>query len=194
MQKVNLSDCPQITSAILLLSLVPSSYITDPAQKKIIEQSFINSTHPEKDRCAFPQRLLQTITFEAVQEVDISKCRRFLIEHAVEYFCNSFPSLRILKAAYLLNIRTIGFLQFLEKFPLVCEIDLTVDITPLIPALVTVSSSNPAVIPRAPEKISSVNYNVVEIMSFNKSGPPFANVTKLTLEGRTDVCGKMFFW
>ncbi|XP_061340254.1 BTB/POZ domain-containing protein FBL11 [Gastrolobium bilobum] len=175
LKKVNLSGCPQITSAILLLSVIPSSYLTDPMQKKIIKQFFINSGHPIRDECAFPQQLLKTFTFEAVQEVDISKCGRLCIEHAVDCFCKSFPSLRILKAAYLLNIRTTSFLQLLEKCPLICEIDLTVDITPLIPALVTVLSS-------------SFKYIAVETMSFNEIGSPLSNITKLTLEGRTDVC------
>ncbi|KAK7244939.1 hypothetical protein RIF29_39768 [Crotalaria pallida] len=187
-KKVNLSDCPQITYELLLLSLIPSSDITDPTLKKIIEHFFIKSGLPVRGRRALQQRQLQTVTFEAVQEVDISKCQRLLIEHAVDCFCKSFPSLRILKAAYLLNIRTTSFLQLLEKCPLVCEIDLTVDITPVLPALVTVLSSSPAVIPLLPEKTSRVEYKAAEIMLFNESGPPLCNVTKLTLEGRTDVC------
>ncbi|KAI5445711.1 hypothetical protein KIW84_013801 [Lathyrus oleraceus] len=43
--------------------------------------------------------MLDTLIFEAVQELDISRCRRLLIEHAVDYFSQSFPSLKILKAA-----------------------------------------------------------------------------------------------
>ncbi|XP_027350057.1 BTB/POZ domain-containing protein FBL11 isoform X2 [Abrus precatorius] len=188
-KKVNLSDCPQITSTLLLLSLIPPSYLIDPVQKKIIKQFFINCGHPARDKYAFPQKMLETLTFEAVQEVDISKCRNLLIKHAVDCFCKSFPSLRILKATYLLHMETTSFLQLLEKCPLVCEIDLTVDITPLIPALVTVLSSSPAVIPQVPEKTSSIKYKSVETLSFNEFGPPLllSNVTKLTLEGRTDV-------
>ncbi|RDY08801.1 BTB/POZ domain-containing protein FBL11, partial [Mucuna pruriens] len=184
-KKVNLSGCPQITSTILLLSLIPQSYLTYPTQKKIIEQLFINCGHPIRDKRVFSQKLSETFTFEVVQEVDISKCRNLLIEHAVDCFRKSFPSLRILKAAYLLNIGTISFLQLLEKCPMVCEIDLTVDITPLIPALVTVLSSCPAPIPPVPEK--TYKCKGVEIMSFIEFGPPLSNVTKLTLEGRTDV-------
>ncbi|KAK7284889.1 hypothetical protein RJT34_19643 [Clitoria ternatea] len=186
-EKVNLSDCPQITSTILLLSLVPPSYLTDPMQKKIMEQLFVNHGNHIRDTHAFPQKLLETVTFEAVQEVDISKCRSLVIEHAVFCFYKSFTSLRKLKAAYLLNVGTTSFLQLLEKFPLVCEIDLTVDISPLIPASVTFLSSGSAVIPLVPEKTSSFEYKAVETIPFNKFGPPLYNVTKLTLEGRTDV-------
>ncbi|CAJ1886721.1 unnamed protein product [Sphenostylis stenocarpa] len=124
---------------------------------------------------------------EYSKEVDISKCRNLLIEHAVDCFRKSFPSLRILKAAYLLNIGTIYFLQLLEKFSMVCEIDLTVDITPLIPASVTILSSSPAEIQPVPEKTSTCKYKAMHIMSFNEFGPPLSIVTKLTLEGRTDV-------
>ncbi|CAI8614818.1 unnamed protein product [Vicia faba] len=186
-KKIDLSNCPQLTSAILLLSLIPASYFTDSTQRKIIEQFFISSGHPIRESCEFPQKLLHTFIFEAVQEVDISKCRRLLIEHAVDYFSQSFPSLKILKAGYLLNIRTTGFLQLLEKCSLVSEIDLTVDITPLIPASVTVLSSSPAVIPLVPEKTSTLKYKAVETMPFHESRPLISYVTKLTLEGRTDV-------
>lgn len=195
MQKVNLSGCPQITSTILRLSLIPQSHLTDPMQKKIIEKLFISCEHPVRDRCVFPQNLSEeTMAFEAVQEVDISKCQNLHVELAVDCFRKSFPSLRTLKAGYLLNIGTTTFLQLLEKCPLVCEIDLTVDITPLIPASVTVLSSSPAEIQPVPEKTSSVKYEAVQIMSFNEFGPPLSNVTKLTLEGRTDVSGRRFFW
>ncbi|XP_052728816.1 BTB/POZ domain-containing protein FBL11 isoform X5 [Vigna angularis] len=187
-KKVNLSGCPQITSTILRLSLIPQSYLTDPIQKKIIEKLFISCKHPVRDRWVFPQNLSEeTLTFEAVQEVDISKCQNLHVELAVDCFRKSFPSLRTLKAGYLLNIGTTSFLQLLEKCPLVCEIDLTVDITPLIPASVTVLSSSPAEIQPVPEKTSNVKYQAVQIMSFNEFGPPLSNVTKLTLEGRTDV-------
>src|ERR1044072_3440463 len=119
MQRVNLSNCPQITSEILLLSLIPSLNLTDAKGKKIIGKFIMNSGHSIRDQYAFPQKLLNTLTFEVVQELDISKCRRLLIEQAVDYFSQAFPSLKILKAAYLLNIRTTSFLQSLEKCPLV---------------------------------------------------------------------------
>ncbi|KAL2345200.1 hypothetical protein Fmac_006485 [Flemingia macrophylla] len=186
---VNLSGCPQITTTILLLSLMPQSSLTDPMRKKIIKQLSINCGcgDPIRDNCVLPQNLSKTLTFEAVQEVDISKCRNLFIEHAVDWFRKSFPSLRILKAAYLLKIGTIRFLQLLGTCPMVCEIDLTVDITPLVPALVTVLSSSSGVVPQVPEKTSNVGYEEVKIVLFNKFGPPLSNVTKLTLEGRTDV-------
>jgi len=193
MQKVDLSGCPQIASTVLLLSLIPQSYLTDPMEKNIIKQFFINCGHPIRDKSVFPLELSETFTFEAVQEVDISKCRNLIIEHAVDCFCKFFPSLRILKAAHLLNIGTISFLQLLEKCTMVCEIDLTVDITPLIPA-VTVASSSRAMIPLVPEKSSSVNHIAVQIMPYNEFGPPLSNVTKLTFEGRTDVSGRRFSW
>ena len=194
MQRVNLSNCPQITSEILLLSLIPSLNLTDAKGKKIIGKFIMNSGHSIRDQYAFPQKLLNTLTFEVVQELDISKCRRLLIEQAVDYFSQAFPSLKILKAAYLLNIRTTSFLQSLEKCPLVCEIDLTVDITPLIPASVTVLSSSSAVVPPKPENTSGLKKQALETMPFHEPRPPLSNLTKLTLEGRTDVSGRMFFW
>ncbi|KAI4348997.1 hypothetical protein L6164_009656 [Bauhinia variegata] len=189
-EKVNLSGCPQITSAILLLSLTPSSNLIDSTLRKISRQFLLYPERPRRYN-AFQQCLSQTLSYEAVKEVDISKCRNLHIRDAIECFSKSFPSLRILKAAYLLNIRTTNFLLLLhKKCPLVCEIDLTVDITPLIPALVSVVSSNPAIKPLISGETSDIRYKAVDMLSFHEFGigPPLSNITKLTLEGRTDVC------
>lgn len=157
----------------------------------MIKQLFNNFELPLRDKCEFQPRLLQTLSFEAVLEVDISKCRKLHFEGAIECFYKSFPSLRVLRAAYLLNIRTTNFLQLMQKCPQVCEIDLTVDITPLIPALVSVVSSGPVMKSLISEGASSVKYKAVDALSFYESKPPLSNITNLTLEGRTDVYGKL---
>ncbi|KAK4281625.1 hypothetical protein QN277_013094 [Acacia crassicarpa] len=186
-KKVNLSDCPQITTAVLLLSLVPLSPPMDLRSKNIIELLYNSFEQPIRDKHALPQILLQTLSFEAVQEVDISKCQRLPIEGAIECFCKSFPSLKILRAAYLLNIRTTNFLQLALKCPKVCEIDLTVDVTPLMPALVSIVSSSLSVTSLVSEAASRVKYNAVDAFLFYEFGLPLSNITRLTLEGRTDI-------
>ncbi|XP_028782342.1 BTB/POZ domain-containing protein FBL11 isoform X2 [Neltuma alba] len=186
-KRVNLSGCPQITHAILLLSLLPLSPPMDLRSRNIIELLYNNFEHPIGDKRALPQIMLPTLSFEGVQEVDISKCQRLLMEDAIECFCKSFSSLRTLRAAYLLNIRTTTFLKLVLKCPQVCEIDLTVDITPLMPALVSILSSSLSVTSLVSERASSVTYNAVDAFSFYESGPPLSKITKLILEGRTDI-------
>ncbi|KAJ7976084.1 BTB/POZ domain-containing protein FBL11 [Quillaja saponaria] len=187
-KRVNLSGSPQITSAIILLSVLHSSYMIEPMLRKSVNKFLINPEHPMRYKSAVPQGLLQTLSFEAVQEVDFSKCQRLHVEDAIECFCNSFPSLKILRAAYLLNINTTSFLKLVQKCPLVSEIDLTVDITPLIPALVSTESSSSAMTPPISEKPFSVKHRAGDVISLYEYGSPLSNIRKLTLEGRTDVC------
>lgn len=191
MQKVNLSDCPQITPAVLLMSLVPLPPPTELRTRNIIE--LLNNTfeQPIPDKHALQQVMFQTLSFEAVQEVDISNCQRLTIEDAVECFCKSFPSLKKLRAAYLLNIRTTKFLQLVQKCPKVCEIDLTVDITPLMPASVSIVPSSLSVTSLMSERASSVKYYAADAFLSYESGMLLTNITKLTLEGRTDIYGEL---
>ena len=67
------------------------------------------------------------LSFELIQEVDISKCSRLHPEAAITCFSKSFPSIRTLKAAYLLNFKATTLHQLVQKCPLLCEFDFTID-------------------------------------------------------------------
>ncbi|XP_062166562.1 BTB/POZ domain-containing protein FBL11 isoform X4 [Alnus glutinosa] len=189
-KKVNLSGCPQITLAIMLLSVLPSSHAMEPALRNIVKHiSLILESLEEGDRCHTLLCLLPMFSFEAVEEVDISKCSKLHLEAAIMCFSMSFPSIRTLKAAYLLNVKTTTILhQLVQKCPLLCEVDLTVDISPLIPAQVSVVSSSPAITPSPSNRSFSVVDNPVDVISSKRSGLSLSNITKLTLEGRSDLC------
>ena len=189
-QKVNLSGCPQITLAILLLSLLPSSYSIDPTLRKSVKDFTMNFGRLEREQCPISQGL-PMLSFESVQEVDISKCPRLHLEAAITCFSKSFPSIRTLKAAYLLNFKTTTLHQLVQKCPLLCEVDLTIDISPLIPAQVSVASSSAAIAPLLSNKSVSVREHPEDVLSLKKSGLLLSNITKLTLEGRTDLCGEI---
>lgn len=92
-QKVDISGCPQITAEIVPLSLLPSCS-PDSMLKKIIDKSSIS---PAKNSVG------QMCNFEAVRELDISNCPSFSLDLAIDCFCQSFPSLQTLKAAYFLK-------------------------------------------------------------------------------------------
>ncbi|KAL4605802.1 hypothetical protein ACB092_09G055900 [Castanea dentata] len=186
-KKVNLSGCPQITLAILLLSLLPSSYSIDPTLRKSVKHFTMNFGHLEREECPISQGL-PMLSFESVQEVDISKCPRLHLEAAITCFSKSFPSIRTLKAAYLLNFKTTTLHQLVQKCPLLCEVDLTIDISPLLPAQVSVVSSSAAIAPLLSNKSVSVREHPGDVSSLKKSGLLLSNITKLTLEGRTDLC------
>ncbi|CAN1761631.1 BTB/POZ domain-containing protein FBL11 [Linum perenne] len=175
MQKVDLSGCPQITSAILLLSLLPYLYSMDPTSKTRIIEYIVNLERFSKKQSQVPACLLPTLSFGAVEEVDISKCPSLHLEAAIECFSMSFPSLRKIKAAYLLNFKKSTLHKLLEKCPLISEVDLTVDSTPLIPGQVSVLSSSPVI-------------STASTILYARGLDSLYNITSLTLEGRSDIC------
>ncbi|XP_050380363.1 BTB/POZ domain-containing protein FBL11 isoform X2 [Argentina anserina] len=183
-KKVKLSKCPQITSQMILLSVLPSSHNFDSTLRSI-EQSPIKFDRIDRDQCSIILRSLPTLSFEAVQEVDISKCPGLHLETAIECFCTSFPSLRTLKAAFLLNFNIKTFSLLIRKCPMVYEVDLTTEISPIITSQVSSLSATPATTPQISKLSLNVGENTLYMNPFHKSG---LSLAKLTLEGRSDLC------
>ncbi|KAL5570633.1 hypothetical protein UlMin_027208 [Ulmus minor] len=163
-KKVDLSSCPQITSVMLLLSLLPSVYSTDPTLIKCITQF-----HYPISRGSLP-----ILTFETVQEVNISKCPRLNLEAAIECLSVSFPSLKILKAAYLLNFKMLAFRQLVQKCPMLRDVDLTIDITPIISEQVSNDSS-------------TAGDSLIDVKYISMTTSMLSNITKIVLEGRNEL-------
>ncbi|XP_020549701.1 BTB/POZ domain-containing protein FBL11 isoform X1 [Sesamum indicum] len=185
-QKVDVSGCPQITAGLCLLSVLPSCD-ADRILSKIIKKSSANHANSLRDGFRLSLALGQVLTFEAVQELDISNCPSLFLESAINCFCKSFPSLRTLRAAYFSNFKTRQLGQWVQKFPLLTNIDLTLDITPVIPAKISIiaSSSVPSL---EPSTASSDIYNCQSATSLSYTSRPLpSNVIKLTLEGRIDI-------
>ncbi|KAK6290124.1 hypothetical protein POUND7_001665 [Theobroma cacao] len=186
-KRVDLSGCLQITTMILLLSLLPNNHSVGSALRKSIEESISNLEQADGSKYQIPQGLLPTLSFEAVQEVDISGCLKLHLEAAIECFSKSFPSLRKVKAAYLLNFKTTTLYRLVQKCSLVSEVDITVDMDPLISSQVSVISSSSAVISLAQNRPYTVG-DSSSVTSLYHLGHSLSNITKLTLEGRSDVC------
>lgn len=186
LQKVDISGCPQITAGLFLLSIHPTS-TADSVLKKIIKESPTNHVKDGGDGLKTLLELEKVMTFEGVQELDISNCPSFSMESTIEFLSKSFPSLRSLRAAYILNFNFKKFFQLVRKFPLLTTIDLTLDIDPAVQASVMVSSSVPT-----PEKptASYDMYNCPSIASLsNVYQHLLSNIRKLTLEGQTEITG-----
>ncbi|TYG48163.1 hypothetical protein ES288_D11G401400v1 [Gossypium darwinii] len=186
-KKVDLSGCPQITPMILLLSFLPNNHNSYLALRKTIKESASNFEQADGSKCQITQSLLPTLSFEAVLEVDISGCLKLPLEDAIDYFSNSFPFLRRVKAAYLLNFKMTTLYRLIQKCSLVSEVDITVDVNPLISSQLSVISSSSAVISVAPNRAYFVG-DKFSMTSLYHLGPSLSNITKLTLEGRSDVC------
>lgn len=154
--------------------------------KKSLKSFLKNHEDNERNEEQLSQRILPISSFEMVKEVDISKCQRLDYKVAIKWFSKSFPSLRKLRAAYLLNIRASTIFKLLLNFRELTEVDLTVDIAPIIPDQASVICSSPglAQTPLSFSFTAASNY-------FNsiQGRCSLSNITRLTLEGRIDICG-----
>ncbi|XP_024986087.1 BTB/POZ domain-containing protein FBL11 isoform X3 [Cynara cardunculus var. scolymus] len=185
-QRMDLSGCPQIKPAIILLSVLPCPLSLEPLLRKKIKQLVINHELLNGNAFKISWEMWPNLIFEAVQEIDISNCPMLPLEVAVECFSMSFPSLRTLKAANHLSFSTTKVLQLVKRCPLLCDIDLTVDVSPVIPTRMSILSSFPAT------QTSSASFDLTGSplpgSRSYMSRPLLSNITKLTLEGRIDVC------
>ncbi|XP_052175788.1 BTB/POZ domain-containing protein FBL11 isoform X2 [Diospyros lotus] len=185
-KKVDLSGCPHMNTTILLISMLPGSYNTHIMLSKYIEERSNSLEHLARYHYRIEWAPLPTLSFDAVEEVDISNCRSMHLEAAVECLSKSFPSLRVLTAAHFLNFKTKNFCQLVLNCPLLEEVDLTVDVSPIIPTQVSILSSSSAM----PSHVSAfVEMDSLPLSASRvyMSRPMPSNITKLTLEGRVDV-------
>ncbi|KAF3440498.1 hypothetical protein FNV43_RR18782 [Rhamnella rubrinervis] len=183
-EKVNLSSCPQITTAVLLLSVLPSLSSMEPMLRNTITELSFNPERFNRNHHPLYRGLFQTLSFESVQEVDISMCQRLHLESAIECFSMSFPSLKTLRAAYLLNFDISILHHLVKKCSMVCEVDLSSDISPIVQL--------PIVTPSPANILQVWNYSSGNALYM--SNQPQSNITKLTLEGRSDLQDTEFLY
>ncbi|KAL9238856.1 hypothetical protein vseg_013228 [Gypsophila vaccaria] len=168
-KKLDLSGCPQLTSAALLLSLFHNS--DSPSMLNVIRKT---TTELEYPNCL---SLSPILSFKAMAEVDISKCSQLHLDTAMKYFKKSFPSLRIIRMAYFLGFETNKFCDLMVNST-VSEVDLKVDISPLLPSNISSLYSE--------SESRSLQKNYFGMSSRLQPRPTIPNISKLTLEGRTD--------
>ncbi|RZC82264.1 hypothetical protein C5167_045049 [Papaver somniferum] len=170
-ERIVLSGCPQITLASLLLSVLPSLWNMDPLIRKKYEDSITDLHNLQR----YPSRISKfpILPFEAVQEVDISKCPGLRVEAVIQCFSKSFPSLRRLNASHCFKFGVSTLFDLVEKCPLVEEVDLTADISPALPTLESTTSS------------ATEMYHDSYVASYFKKGGLL--LSKLTLEGRSNI-------
>lgn len=189
---MDVSSCPQVTAGLFLLAMLPLCD-TDSMLRKIIKKSSVDYGNGGGESFQIPRAVGQTLTFEAVWELDISNCPSLSLELAIDYFSKLFPSLRALRAAYFLNFKTRKLCQLVQKLPLLVNIDLTLDVNPVIPARVSVKASSSVLTPeRSTPSLNMYNLHSAVSLSYT-SKPLLSNIIRLTLEGRTDITGKILF-
>ncbi|KAL6998096.1 hypothetical protein U1Q18_008223 [Sarracenia purpurea var. burkii] len=186
-KKVDLSGCPQINSIILLVSMLPCTFSTDLLLAKVAKKFSTGLGCLDGNQCQIAWSVLPTLSFETVEKVDISNCPKLYLQPAIECFRESFPSLRVLKDAHSLKFKITKLCQMLQKFPLLVEVDLAVDITPVIPSQVSIVSSSQVLTLRNSTAPLEVDGYPSATSMLDVSRPLLSNVTKLTLEGRIDL-------
>ncbi|KAK9126460.1 hypothetical protein Scep_015306 [Stephania cephalantha] len=176
-KRIDLSGCPQITSACLIFSVLPCLHDMDHNLKKRIKQSLVEIERFDQNPFSISQELFPTLLFQSVHEVDLSKCPLLHLETAIKFFCKSFPFLRTMKASYCLNFRMKSLLYLIKNCPLVDEVDLTADISPVVPMQVSVISTHSDVY----EDMNSASDIVSKVRSLS------SHIRKLTLAGQSDI-------
>lgn len=169
LKKLDLSGCPQVFSSVLLLSVLHQTTSMSSLLLKSIGQKSMNL------EC--PKWLLDlpTVSFDKMVEVDISKCSLLHLGAAIGCFQKSFPFLRTLRMAYFLDFETKKLCQLIKNYSSVCEVDLTVDVSPLIFSNISVFYS---------ESVHRPAYFYSSPCCGRR--PTVSNITKLILEGRSD--------
>lgn len=171
----------------MFLAALPSDL--DATLKKTILHAFTRLDRHTADHYQNLAKSIKMLSFEAVHEVDISKCSKVHSAAAVIWLHLALPSLRTLKGSHCLQFKLEDLYCLIQKCPLVAEVDMTVDVSSVIPTKVSVLSASA----ERYQPSDSTPYTMLEeILLSNIAKPTFgnparSNISKLTLEGRNDL-------
>ncbi|XP_042436539.1 BTB/POZ domain-containing protein FBL11-like isoform X1 [Zingiber officinale] len=186
-EKIVLSGCIHITTASILLALFPSDL--EMTSKKRIMHAFTEADSGRMNNNVRLEKPIRLFTFSSVREVDISKCPKLHIVATIKCLALAFPSLSILRASHCSQFKMEDLYFLIQNIPKLTEADISVDVSPLLPAKVYIVSTN------------IEEYRVSNTSSYAMLGdkslfsvarptlenPIMSNISKLTLEGRRDI-------
>lgn len=184
LQNIVLSGCPQITTAFLYISVLPTDL--DVSFKRRIVSSYTQVDHQSFILYDELEKAAKTLLFRNVHMVDLSKCPNVHFGAAIDWLKLAFPELRIFRALHCLSFHFDDLIYLLLRCPWIDEIDMTVDTSTITPNQSIVSSSS--------EVLGKVKQNR---RRYYTPCPPydrqlnsvFSNVSRVTLEGRNDIDG-----
>ncbi|KAG1369638.1 hypothetical protein COCNU_15G000040 [Cocos nucifera] len=186
-KKIILSGCAHITEAFLFLAVLPSDL--DATLRKTILSAFTGLDHHTADHYRNLMKSIKMLSFEAVHEIDISKCSKVHSSAAVIWLHLALPSLRTLKASHCLQFKLEDLYCLIQKCPLIAEVDLTVDVSSVIPTKVSVLSASAERYQLSDCRPCKMLEKILLPNSENLTlrNPVLSNISKLTLEGRNDL-------
>lgn len=174
----------------LFLAVLPHDL--DVALKARTFRALIELDSHGGDYIQILEKLVNILSFEHVHEVNMSNCPKVNFSAAITWLHMAFPSLKILKASHCLHFTMEDLLHLITKCLLVDEVDLTIDVSPVTPTMSVLSAttegsrfSDGKPLTKLEKQISVSN-----IGKYSLGEPVIANISKLTLEGRTDINGK----
>jgi hypothetical protein len=184
LMNIVLSGCPQITTAFLYISVIPT-YL-DVSFKRRIVSSYTQVDHQSFILYDELEKAGKTLLFRNVHMVDLSKCPNVHFGAAIDWLKLAFPELRILRALYCLSFQFVDLLYLFLRCPWIDEIDMAIDKSTITPRQSVVYSSSEVLgkLKQNPRKyyISRPSYD-------RQPNLVFLNISRLTLEGRDDIDG-----
>ncbi|KAG2603532.1 hypothetical protein PVAP13_5KG777000 [Panicum virgatum] len=181
-KNIVLSGCPQITTAFLYISVLPT-YL-DVSFKRRIVSSYTQVDHQSLILYDELEKSAKTLLFRNVHMVDLSKCPNVHFGAAIDWLKLAFPELRILKALYCLSFQFDDLLYLLLRCPWIDEIDMAIDKSTITPRQSVVSSSSEVL---GKLKRNSRKYYISCPSYDRQPNLVFLNISRLTLEGRDDI-------
>lgn len=172
--------------AFLILATLPLE--NDAVLMMRIINSLIELDNGRED-CQLFKKSLHILSFESVHELDISKCPKVQFGAAVKWLHLAFPSLRILKASHSVDFEIDHLFYLSRNCCHIHEVDLTVDVSPVIIMKVSILSASTDEYGRS----KNTGYKLSKEYFATTENPILSSVTKLSLEGRNNINGKTCF-
>ncbi|KAM0854319.1 hypothetical protein ACQ4PT_050505 [Festuca glaucescens] len=182
-KEIVLSGCPQLTTEILYISVLPTDL--DAVFKRRIVSSY---SQVDLESLVFYNELgkkVKTLSFKNVCMVDLSKCPNVHVDAAIYWLKLAFPELRTFRASHCLLFQFEDLQYLLLTCPWIKEVDLSIDMSIILPKYSIISSRF--------EARSEMNRNLSSYYKQSPYGyrtpiyPVFSRLSKLTLEGRNDI-------
>ncbi|KAK3163119.1 hypothetical protein QOZ80_1BG0097920 [Eleusine coracana subsp. coracana] len=139
-KKVVLSGCPQITTAFLYISVLPTDL--DATFRRRAVRSYTQIDHQSFILYDELETVVKTCSFRNVHMVDLSKCPKVHFGAAIDWLKLTFPELKTFRASYCLSFQFNDLQYLLLRCSCLNEIDLTVDTSTVMPRHSVISSSS----------------------------------------------------
>ncbi|KAF8642194.1 hypothetical protein HU200_067457 [Digitaria exilis] len=176
-KNIVLSGCPQITTALLYISVLPTDLAV--SFKRRIVRSYTQVDHQSFILYDELEKAAKTLLFRNVHMVDLSKCPNVHFGAAIDWLKLAFPELRMFRALHCLSFQFDDLLYLLLRCPCIDEIDMTIDASTITPRQSIVTSSS--------EVLGKAKKNPRRYYIPCQLDSVFSNISRLTLEGRNDI-------